>query len=84
MIAAGLGWELDDITETIEPIVAEGEVSSNFIAVKPGQAAGVKQVGRGLKEGKKLITLDFQVTILATPNLMMLYKSPEHQIWRWL
>lgn len=86
MIAAGLGWELDDITETIEPIVAEGEVSSDFITVKSGQATGVKQVGRGLKEGKELITADFQaylgapqsydtVQITGTPNMEVVIKG---------
>ena len=86
MIAAGLGWELDDITETIEPIVAEGEVSSDFVTVKPGQAAGVKQIGRGLKDGKELITADFQaylgapqsydaVQITGTPNMEVVIKG---------
>ena len=86
MIAAGMGWELDDITETIEPIVAESEVSSNLIAVKPGQAAGVKQIGRGLKGGKELITADFQaylgapesydaVQITGTPNMEVVIKG---------
>ena len=80
MIAAGLGWELDNITETIEPVILKTEVSSDFVTVKPGQAAGVKQIGYGWKDGKKLITLDFQahigaqeaydtVYITGTPNM---------------
>ncbi len=59
---------------------------SNFIAVKPGQVAGVKQVGRGLKDGKELITLDFQaylgapqsydaVQITGTPNMEVVIKG---------
>lgn len=86
MIAAGLGWELDDVTETIEPVIAETEVRSNFITVKPGQAAGVKQIGCGWKDGKELIVLDFQayigakesydaVFITGTPNMEVVIKG---------
>lgn len=75
MIAAGLGWELDDITETIEPIVAEAEVRSDFVTVRPGQAAGVRQVGHGLKDGKELITLDFQAYIGAKESYDAVYIS---------
>jgi len=86
MIAAGLGWELDDIKETIEPIITKTEVKSNYITVKPGQVAGVKQVGRGFKNSKELITLDFQayvgapesydgVYITGTPNMEVIIKG---------
>jgi len=73
MIAAGLGWELDDITETIEPIIAKSEVQSDFMTVKPGQVAGVRQVGHGLKDGKELITLDFQAYIGAKESYDAVY-----------
>lgn len=89
MIAAGLGWELNNITETIEPVILDNEVSSDFVIVKPGQAAGVKQVGYGWKDGKKLITLDFQahigaeesydtVYITGTPNMEVTIKGGTH------
>lgn len=63
MIASGLGWELEDLTETIEPIIAEKELRSDFVTVKKGQAAGVKQVGRGWRNGSELINLDFRAYI---------------------
>lgn len=89
MIAAGLGWELDDITETIKPVIAETEVQSSFITVKPGQAAGVKQIGYGWKDGKELIILDFKayigagesydaVYITGTPNMEVVIKQGTH------
>ena len=89
MIAAGLGWELDDIRDEIEPILAKSEVRSQYLTVKPGQAAGVKQVGRGLKKGQELITLDFQaylgakesydaVYITGTPNMEVVIKGGTH------
>jgi len=89
MLAAGLGWELDDIRDEIEPIVAESEVSSQYLTVKPGQAAGVKQTGRGLKGGQELITMDFRaylgaresydaVYITGTPNMEVVIKGGTH------
>lgn len=89
MIAAGLGWTLDDITETIEPVVAKAEVRSSFVTIKPGQAAGVKQVGHGWRRGKELITLDFQayigaaesydaVYITGIPNMEIVIKGGTH------
>ncbi len=89
MIAAGLGWELDDIKETLEPIVAQKEAKSQFVTVKPGQAMGVRQVGVGLKNGEEIIRLDFEaavgrgetydaVYITGTPNLEMVANGGIH------
>lgn len=89
MIATGLRWELDDITETIEPIMAEAEVSTQYVNVKAGQVAGVRQIGVGLKNGKEIITLDFQayigakesydaVYIKGTPDMEVVIKGGTH------
>jgi len=63
MIASGLGWELDDIRESIEPVVAKSPVKTDFVVVEPGQAAGVKQVGKGLRQGEELIILEFEASV---------------------
>ena len=89
MIASGLGWELDDITESIEPVIAKTQVKTNFVTVVPGQAAGVRQVGRGIKGGEDLITLEFEasvgapesydaVYITGTPNMEVTIKGGTH------
>lgn len=73
MIAAGLRWNLDDITETIEPVIAEAEVQSDFVTVKEGQVAGLKQVGRGWRGDREMITLDFQAYIGAEESYDAIY-----------
>ena len=89
MVAAGLKWELDDIVDKIEPVVAESEVSSRHLAVQPGQVAGVKQIGRGLYRGTERIRMDFQayigapecydaVYITGTPNMEAVIKGGTH------
>ena len=41
MAADGLGFALDDISETIEPIIARETVKTPFLEIAPGQRAGV-------------------------------------------
>src|SRR6202040_1379506 len=44
MVADGLGFELDDISETIEPVIAVEPVKTEFLEVARGQVAGVHQI----------------------------------------
>ncbi len=89
MIASGLGCRLDEITESIEPVIANKQVKTEFVVVEPGQAAGVRQVGRGICAGEELITLEFEasvgapesydaVYITGTPNLEVVIKGGTH------
>jgi len=75
MIAAGLGWTLDEITETIEPVVAQAPVKTDFVTVSPGQASGVKQIGRGLMGGEEVITLEFIASVDAPQSYDAVYIS---------
>ena len=89
MIASGLGWKLDEITESIEPVVAKTQVKTDFVTVEPGQAAGIRQVGRGIRAGEELVTLEFEafvgapesydaVYITGTPNLEVVIRGGTH------
>lgn len=89
MIAAGLGWKLDKITEVIRPIIYKKKVKSDYLSVQPGLVAGVKQVGHGWKRGKRLITLNFEasigagesydsVSITGSPNMEVMVKGGTH------
>jgi 4-hydroxy-tetrahydrodipicolinate reductase len=73
MVAAGLGWKLDKITEEIEPIIAEKQVQSQYITVLPGQAAGVRQVGRGFRDGEEVITHIFEASLGAANSYDAVY-----------
>src|SRR5690349_1826085 len=48
MVADSLNLPVEQITETIEPVVAQERVQTEFLAVEPGQAAGVHQIARGI------------------------------------
>ncbi|MBW1802056.1 MAG: dihydrodipicolinate reductase [Deltaproteobacteria bacterium] len=73
MIAAGLGWKLDKVTESIEPVIAQKQVRSDFVVIEQGQAAGVRQVGTGWQNGSEKITLDFQACIGARESYDAVY-----------
>lgn len=60
MIGAAFGWELERITDVIEPKVAEVPVASQFISVESGQAAGLIQDGVGYRNGEPIITLHME------------------------
>jgi 2,4-diaminopentanoate dehydrogenase len=47
LIAKALGWKIDRIEETREPIVTEVERSTPHVRVPAGWVAGCKQVGKG-------------------------------------
>jgi len=47
MIADAFGWKMDKITDSIQPKVAERQVSSQFLTVEPGFVCGLIQDGIG-------------------------------------
>ena len=63
MVADGLGFEIDDITETIEPVVAQEHIRTEFLEVAPGQVAGVHQIARGTSDGEEKIFLELQMYV---------------------
>lgn len=73
MIASSLGWELDEIAESIEPIIAKAQVKTSFVTVEPGQAAGVRQVGRGIRGREDLIILEFEASVGAAESYDAVY-----------
>lgn len=66
MIADSLNLPVDEITETIEPMVAGARVQTEYLTVEVGQAAGVHQIARGLSGGKELVYLELQMYVGAT------------------
>jgi 4-hydroxy-tetrahydrodipicolinate reductase len=63
MVADGLGFDVDEITETIEPVMAHENVRTAFLEVLAGQVAGVHQVARGIAAGKEKIYMELQMFV---------------------
>jgi 2,4-diaminopentanoate dehydrogenase len=62
-IAARLGWRLDRITESIEPVLAEQNVKSGYKPISKGMVRGVFQVGRGFAGKDEAVTLTFRAAV---------------------
>jgi len=89
MTADGLGFKLDDISETIEPILAKETVKTEFLEVTPGQVAGVHQIARGTAAGQEKVLMELQMYVGAKqpsdtielrgqPNLSMIIPGGTH------
>ncbi|MBW2058407.1 MAG: dihydrodipicolinate reductase [Deltaproteobacteria bacterium] len=63
MIARGFGWDLDRTVEEIHPVLAEGDVESPYIRVSAGDVKGMRQIGRGLRDGQEKITLEMVMAL---------------------
>ncbi len=57
MIAAALGWEIDRIEETREPIISTVRRETSSVVVHPGEVAGCKHVAVAYIGGRPAITL---------------------------
>jgi 4-hydroxy-tetrahydrodipicolinate reductase len=62
-IAARLGWRLDRVTESLEPVIAERDVTTGYQPIAKGMARGVFQVGRGFAGNDEVITLTFRAAV---------------------
>jgi len=58
MMAAALGWMLDDIQEERQPIISRTQRIAPHVRVEPGQVAGCRHMARGLCSGKVVIELE--------------------------
>ena len=63
MVADGLGFAIDDVSETIEPVIAQESVKTEFLEVAAGQVAGVHQVARGTAGGEEKIFLELRMYV---------------------
>ena len=57
MIAHAVGWTIDRVTETREPIISHVPRKTPFVTVAPGQVAGCRHTATAYREDKPLITL---------------------------
>jgi 2,4-diaminopentanoate dehydrogenase len=63
MVADSLNLAVDEITETIEPVLAAQQVQTQFLTVEAGQVAGVHQIARGKVQGEEVVYLELQMYV---------------------
>jgi 4-hydroxy-tetrahydrodipicolinate reductase len=89
MVADGLGFTLDDISETIEPVIAAEKVTTEFLEVAAGQVAGVHQIARGTSKGNAKVYMELKmyvgakepadtIELTGEPNLSLVIPGGTH------
>lgn len=63
LLANSIGLKLDKVTESLNPVIAENEVSSAAIKVQKGEARGVEQIAHGYVNGVCKIKMHFKAAI---------------------
>ncbi len=63
MIADTLGWRLDDVTETIEPVISRERKKTEYFVVEQGYVAGLRQMARGLMAGREVVRLELEMSL---------------------
>ncbi len=64
MVADGIGWEVEKIDETREPIMSNTDRKTKYTEVKAGNVAGCKQCGYGYVDGTVKIDMEHPQQIL--------------------
>lgn len=63
MVADTLGWRLEDVIETLEPVIAQERKKTDFYSVEKGYALGLRQTARGIMGGAEVIRLDLEMSL---------------------
>ena len=63
MIADSMGWRLDDVTETLEPVVAKRRYKTEYFSVERGFVRGLRQSVRGVSGGREVVRLDLEMSL---------------------
>lgn len=64
LLTAAVGWSgLSYSDEVIEPVTAARPVSTDFVEVEEGQAAGVRQLITGSRDGREVLRLELAMYV---------------------
>jgi 2,4-diaminopentanoate dehydrogenase len=63
MIAHAMGWQLDQDSETLEPVLAAEDLDMGYRPIARGQPAGVQQVASGMLNGQEVLRLTFRAAV---------------------
>jgi 4-hydroxy-tetrahydrodipicolinate reductase len=66
LIADGLGWELDGIEETLDPVIANRRTDTDVVSVEAGCVAGIRQVAVARAGGREVVRLDLEMYVGAS------------------
>lgn len=86
LVMTGLDWDVDEVSESLEPVTAEKDVVTPFLTVRQGQVAGIHHAAQARTAGRIKVTLDLfmyvgaenavdQVTVSGDPPISLTIKG---------
>lgn len=63
MIAHTLSWRLDDISETMEPILARHRLRTDYYLVDKGYVRGLRHTLSGVMAGRQVLRLELELSL---------------------
>jgi 2,4-diaminopentanoate dehydrogenase len=63
LVGRALGLALDEVTQTVEPVLATEERKTAFLTVASGAVAGIRNRGFGRSRGEVVVELDLQMYV---------------------
>lgn len=68
MISEGMGWKLDQIFESWEPLLSRSTRTSQWFTIQPGTTCGFKQTAVGTIAGETKVTLEIYFMAMPIPE----------------
>lgn len=62
-VASGLEWKLENVNETLEPMIADREVQTPYLTVQPKQVTGIHHRISGSVSSKEVLVLDLKMYV---------------------
>ena len=62
-VVAALGWAGAKLDEHVEPVLTTRSIRTKYVALLPGQVAGVRQVARAVLDGREVARLELQMYV---------------------
>jgi 4-hydroxy-tetrahydrodipicolinate reductase len=81
MVVNTLGWRLDDIAESMEPVLTKERVKTESTLVEKGYVSGLRQTVRALVAGREVVQLELEMSLGAPDprdEVVMEGKPPLH------
>jgi 4-hydroxy-tetrahydrodipicolinate reductase len=63
LAALGVGLEVDEVDESIDPVEADEDMQGEGFTVPKGGIVGIKQVARAFHDGKEVANLDLTIAL---------------------
>lgn len=63
LVADGLGWSIDDVEETLTPVVADERVQTPYLTAEEGEVAGIHHAVEGSIDGEVVLSLDLKMYV---------------------